>query len=132
MTVPNEAESLAEAEQMAEENWNRSQYILDADHFVGADFKAKECVRDKGSRAVEEGGCCMRQYEMTLVAISEKRVKISAESAEAAGLLAEADQDKALPLFLTNAVTVLFSPPEPGKGCVCAAYDSLHVAGDGE
>ncbi len=48
MTVPIEAESLAEAEQTAEENWNRSQYILDADHFVGADFKAKECVRDKG------------------------------------------------------------------------------------
>lgn len=47
MTVPIEAESLAEAEQMAEENWNRSQYILDADHFVGADFKARECVRDK-------------------------------------------------------------------------------------
>lgn len=48
MTVLIEAESLAEAEQMAEENWNRSQYILDADHFVGADFKAKECVREKG------------------------------------------------------------------------------------
>lgn len=48
MTVPIEAESLAEAEQMAEENWNRSQYILDADHFVGADFKARECVREKG------------------------------------------------------------------------------------
>lgn len=48
MTVPIEAESLAEAEQTAEGNWNRSQYILDADHFVGADFKAKECVRDKG------------------------------------------------------------------------------------
>lgn len=48
MTVPIEAESLAEAEQMAEENWNSSQYILDADHFMGADFKAKECVRDKG------------------------------------------------------------------------------------
>lgn len=48
MTVPIEAESLADAEQMAEENWNRSQYILDADHFVGTDFKAKECVRDKG------------------------------------------------------------------------------------
>ena len=43
MTVPIEAESLAEAD-----NWNRSQYILDADHFVGADFKAKECVREKG------------------------------------------------------------------------------------
>lgn len=48
MTVPIEAESLAEAEQIAEENWNNSQYILDADHFVGADFKAKECVREKG------------------------------------------------------------------------------------
>ena len=48
MTVPIEAESLAEAEQTAEDNWNRSQYILDADNFVGADFKAKECVRDKG------------------------------------------------------------------------------------
>lgn len=48
MTVPIEAESLAEAEQMAEDNWNRSQYILDVDHFVGADFKARECVRDKG------------------------------------------------------------------------------------
>ena len=48
MTVTIEAESLAEAEQTAEGNWNRSQYILDADHFVGADFKAKECVRDKG------------------------------------------------------------------------------------
>lgn len=47
MTVPIEAESLAEAEQIAEENWNNSQYILDADHFVGADFKAKECVREK-------------------------------------------------------------------------------------
>ena len=47
MTVPIEAESLAEAEQIAEENWNSNQYILDADHFVGADFKAKECVRDK-------------------------------------------------------------------------------------
>lgn len=48
MTVPIEAESLAEAEQTAEDNWNRSQYILDADHFAGADFKARESVRDKG------------------------------------------------------------------------------------
>lgn len=47
MTVLIEAESLAEAEQIAEENWNNSQYILDADHFMGADFKAKECVREK-------------------------------------------------------------------------------------
>lgn len=48
MTIPIEAESLAEAERIAEENWNDSQYILDADHFVGADFKAEERVRDKG------------------------------------------------------------------------------------
>lgn len=48
MTVPIEAGSLAEAEEIAEANWNDSQYILDADYFVGADFKAKECVRDKG------------------------------------------------------------------------------------
>lgn len=47
MTVPIKAGSLAEAEQIAEENWNNSQYILDADHFVGADFKAEECVRRK-------------------------------------------------------------------------------------
>lgn len=47
MTVPIEAESLAEAEQIAEKNWNDSQYILDADHFVGADFKAKEYVWNK-------------------------------------------------------------------------------------
>lgn len=31
----------------------------------------------------------MKQYEMTLVAISEKRVKISAESAEAAAQMVE-------------------------------------------
>ena len=47
MTVPIEAERLAEAEQTAECNWNRSQYILDADYVVGADFKAKEFVRDE-------------------------------------------------------------------------------------
>ena len=34
MTVPIEAESLAEAEQIAEDNWNRSQYILDADQIL--------------------------------------------------------------------------------------------------
>ena len=47
MTVPSVADSLAEAEQKAEDNWNASQYILDADHFVGADFHAKERVREK-------------------------------------------------------------------------------------
>lgn len=47
MTVPIEADSLAEAEQKAEDNWNASQYILDADHFVGAGFHAEERVRKK-------------------------------------------------------------------------------------
>lgn len=47
MKVPIEADSLAEAEQKAEDNWNASQYILNADHFVGASFHAEECVREK-------------------------------------------------------------------------------------
>lgn len=47
MKVPIKARSLAEAEQIAEKNWNSSQYVLDAEHFVGADFRAEECVRRK-------------------------------------------------------------------------------------
>lgn len=47
MTVPIEAESLAEAEQIAEENWNRSQYILDADHFVGLILRRKSASGTK-------------------------------------------------------------------------------------
>lgn len=38
---------------------------------------------------VGKGEICVKQYEMTLVAISEKRVKISAESAEAAAQMVE-------------------------------------------
>ena len=41
------------------------------------------------NRAVGKEAFAMRQYEMTLVAISEKRVKISAESAEAAAQMVE-------------------------------------------
>ena len=41
------------------------------------------------NRAVEKEEVAMRQYEMTLVAISEKRVRISAESAEAAAEMVE-------------------------------------------
>ncbi len=47
MTVSIEANSLTEAEQKAEDNWNASQYILDAENFVGASFHAEECVREK-------------------------------------------------------------------------------------
>lgn len=47
MTVPIEVDSLAEAEQKAEDNWNTNQYILDADNFAGASFRAEEHVRGK-------------------------------------------------------------------------------------
>lgn len=47
MTVPIKADSLAEAEQEAESNWNASMYILDADNFVGATFHAEEREREK-------------------------------------------------------------------------------------
>ncbi len=40
-------------------------------------------------RAVGKEEVAMNQYEMTLVAISEKRVRISAESAEAAAEMVE-------------------------------------------
>ena len=47
MTVPIEAKSRAQAEEIAEANWNDSQYILDADHFKGASFKAAERNRER-------------------------------------------------------------------------------------
>ena len=47
MTVPIKADSLAEAEQEAENNWNASMYILDADNFGGATFHAEEREREK-------------------------------------------------------------------------------------
>lgn len=47
MTVPIEADSLVVAEQKAKDNWNASQYLLYADHFVGVSFWAKVRVREK-------------------------------------------------------------------------------------
>ncbi len=47
MTVPIEAGSLAQAEEIAEEGWNGGRYVLGADQFVGADFKAQERRRSK-------------------------------------------------------------------------------------
>lgn len=46
-TVRIRAESLVEAEQIAEEKWNNSEYILDAEHFKGADFHGVERVREQ-------------------------------------------------------------------------------------
>lgn len=41
MKVVVEAASRAEAEQLVSDRWRNSEYILDADNFVGVDFKAK-------------------------------------------------------------------------------------------
>jgi hypothetical protein len=38
MKVNIEANSPAEAEEIAKQNWQNSEYILDADNFVGAEF----------------------------------------------------------------------------------------------
>ena len=52
MTVDVEAHSRDEAEQIASDNWHNSDYILDADNFVGVEFEAteEESVRKKNYR----------------------------------------------------------------------------------
>lgn len=47
MNVEVEARSREEAEQMVNNRWHNSDYILDADSFVGVDFKAKEISRKR-------------------------------------------------------------------------------------
>ena len=42
MNVFVEAESRLEAEQIVSDRWNNSEYILDAENFVGADFEAED------------------------------------------------------------------------------------------
>lgn len=46
MTVTVEADSQLEAEQLVSDRWHNSEYILDAENFIGADFKAKRRGRD--------------------------------------------------------------------------------------
>ena len=46
-TVTVEADSRKEAERQVEENWNNSEYILDADSFVGVDFSARTNERSR-------------------------------------------------------------------------------------
>ena len=46
-TVTVEANSREEAERQVEENWNDSEYILDADSFVGVDFAARTNERSR-------------------------------------------------------------------------------------
>lgn len=44
-TVEVEANSREEAERLVEQRWNDSEYILDADSFVGVDFSARSNER---------------------------------------------------------------------------------------
>ena len=51
-TVEVEANSKEEAEELVERKWNDSEYILDAEAFVGVDFSA---VSQQRSREYERG-----------------------------------------------------------------------------
>ena len=46
-TVEVEANSKEEAEELVERKWNDSEYILDADSFVGVDFSARSNERSR-------------------------------------------------------------------------------------
>jgi len=46
MTVEVEAPGRYEAEQLVEQQWNNSDYILDADNFTGVTFKAEPPQRE--------------------------------------------------------------------------------------
>lgn len=47
MEVEVEAESQLDAEQLVQDKWNNSEYILDADHFKDADFHAEQKKRTR-------------------------------------------------------------------------------------
>ncbi|MGC4019975.1 MAG: DpnD/PcfM family protein [Muricomes sp.] len=46
-TVSIRAESRSEAEEIAQENWNNSEYVLSAEEFQGVEFQAEEHSRPK-------------------------------------------------------------------------------------
>jgi len=48
MTVPVEASSRQEAERLVEQQYKRSDYVLNADHFTGVEFKAAPPQKDRG------------------------------------------------------------------------------------
>lgn len=50
MTIEIKARNKAEAEEIISDRWHNGDYILDADNFVGADFKAKPIERDRDER----------------------------------------------------------------------------------
>lgn len=48
MTVEVEAEDAMSAEQMVNDNWQNSEYILDAENFIGVEFHAEEVTEGGG------------------------------------------------------------------------------------
>lgn len=48
MTVEVEASSRYEAERLVEQQYKRSDYVLNADHFAGVEFKAAPPQKDRG------------------------------------------------------------------------------------
>lgn len=51
LTVEVKANSREEAEQFVSDRWHDSEYILDADNFVGVEFDATEVERKKDREA---------------------------------------------------------------------------------
>lgn len=47
MTVPVRAANRAEAEEIAEADWNQSKYVLGTEQFVGARFDAEEHRKER-------------------------------------------------------------------------------------
>jgi hypothetical protein len=53
MKVTVTAQSQCEAEQIVEENWNNTEYLIDSDHFAGAKFDAVPVAREISARGEE-------------------------------------------------------------------------------
>lgn len=51
LTVEVKANSREEAEQFVSDRWHDSEYILDADNFVGVEFEAEQVERKKDREA---------------------------------------------------------------------------------
>jgi len=60
MTVTVAAKDQHEAEQIVSDNWRNSEYILDADNFIGVEFEAKRPERELSLSGKKRG---IQQYE---------------------------------------------------------------------
>jgi len=52
-TVTVTARDQCEAEEIVSENWNNDEYLIDAEHFTGADFEAAPVKRELPARGTE-------------------------------------------------------------------------------